>query len=171
MYRELLGETFDRLPLVLRRFHGQDAGGSACLVFRVTHGNGWLCRMAAKIARLPRPGDEARGSLHVVIDGDCERWIREVDGRRIETVQHRRDGLLIEETGPLHLGFRVMGSAEGMRFESVGGWFCGLPLASPLTPRVTAIVIGHEESWRVDVRVELPVVGLLIRYEGEVTPE
>jgi len=151
LYRRLLGSAFDTLPPVLRRFHDQEAGGSARLAFQVSHGNGWLCRAAAKIARLPRPGNEVRGFLRVVVKGDRERWIREVDGRRIETVQWR--------------------GRDGMRFRSARGWFGGLPLPPPLLPRVTAIVTGRKASWWVTVRVELPLLGLLMLYEGEAIPE
>src|SRR5437763_15764811 len=74
LYRRLLGDAFDTLPPVLRRFHDQEAGGAACLIFRVSHGKGWLCRGGARIARLPKPEVEARGDLRVVIEGDQERW-------------------------------------------------------------------------------------------------
>jgi hypothetical protein len=171
LYRRLLEDAFDTLPPVLRRFHDQEAGGAARLALAVSHGNGWLCRLAAQRARLPKAGAGARGHLQVVIEGDRERWIREIAGRRIETLQWRRDNLLVEETGPLRLGFQVIGDAAGMRFTSVRSWACGLPLPSLLAPRVTAIVTGQDDGWWVEVRVELPVLGLLMRYEGEVTPE
>jgi hypothetical protein len=170
LYRRLLGDAFDSLPPAVRRFHDQEAGGEACLAFRVSHGKSWPCRVGAALARLPRPSADARGRLRVVVEGDRERWIREIDGRRIETVQRQRDDLLLEEAGPLRLGLRVVGSSEGMRFTSVRGWLCGLPLPSAMAPRVTAVVTGREDGWWVDVRVDLPVLGLLLRYEGEVTP-
>jgi hypothetical protein len=171
LYRRLLGDAFDTLPPVLRRFHAQEAGGSARLVFEVSHGNGGLSRAAAKIGRLPRPGAKVRGSLRVVVEGERERWIREVGGRRVETLQWRADGRLIEATGLLRLGFEVNGDADGLRFRSVRGWLGGLPLPPPLLPKVTASIVGREASWWVTVRVELPVLGLLMQYEGEAIPE
>jgi hypothetical protein len=170
LYRRLLGDAFDSLPPAVQRFHDQVAGGEACLVFRFSGGKSWLCRAGAAIARLPKAGTETRGWLRVQVEGNRERWIREIGGRRLETVQGEQHGLLVESTGPLRLGFRVAGSSDGMRFTCVRGWFCGLPLPTPMAPRVTAAVVGREDGWWVNVRVELPVMGLLLRYEGEVTP-
>jgi hypothetical protein len=171
LYRRLLGGAFDTLPAVLRCFHEQEAGGSARLVFHVSHGDAWLCRAAAKIARLPEPGAEVRGCLRVVVEGERERWVREMDGRRIETLQWHADGRLVEATGLLRLGFEVTGDADGLRFRSVRGWLGGLPLLPPLLPKVTASIVGQRAGWWVTVRVELPVLGLLMQYEGEAIPE
>lgn len=171
LYRQLLGEAFDSLPPVLRRFHDREAGSTACLTLRVSHGRGWLCRAAAALGRLPRQSDGTSGRLQVVTRGDCEHWIRDMGGRRIETLQRSQDGLLVEKTGLLRLGFRLYGDGEGMRLTSVRGWFLGLPMPSRLTPRVTAVARGQQDAWLVDVRIELPMVGLLMQYEGKVTPE
>jgi hypothetical protein len=171
LFRKLLGDTFDKLPPVLRRFHDDETGGTACLEFQVSHGKGRLSRGLAKIARLPKPSDSSRGRMKVMVEGRCERWVREINGRRFETRQWRADNLLIEETGLLRLGFEVIADAAGLRFHSVRGWLAKLPLPPPLLPRVTAIIIGREASWWVTVRVELPLLGLLMQYEGEATPE
>ncbi len=57
-----------------------------------------------------------------------------------------------------------------MRLQSVRGWFYALPLLPILTPRVEAVVTGQRHAWHVHVRIELPLLGTLAGYEGEVTP-
>jgi len=173
LYRRLLGETFQTLPPVLRDFHGLPGGGSARGIFCVTRGKGWLCRALADRMRLPPQGDIVALQLRVVVEGDQERWVRRFDGVRFQTVQSARAGLLIETAGPLRFGFRVAAGPECLRFEQVRGWLYGLPLPHALMPRVmaTATATAREASWAVDVGVELPLIGLLARYSGEMVPE
>jgi hypothetical protein len=170
LYRRLLGEAFDSLPPVLRGFHDREKGGSATGIFSVVHGKGRLRGMLARLGRLPDPGRAIPVRLWVVTEGPRERWIREIGHRRLETVQWIGQGLLIEVAGPFRCGYQVDASREGMRLRSVRGWFYGLPLPPVLTPRVEAVVTAHGDAWHLNVRIELPLLGLLAGYEGEVTP-
>jgi hypothetical protein len=171
LYRRILGDAFESLPPVLQRFHGPGSEASAHILFQIHHGKGRLCRLLTKLARFPDPGDAVCGQVRVVAEGDRERWIREFAGRHIETVQWEQNGLLVEGAGALQFGFRVAGDGSGMRMECVRGWFCRLPLPRPLPPRVEAVAVGQEDSWWVRVRIAAPVVGLLLGYEGTVTPQ
>src|SRR4051794_344293 len=42
LYRRILGERFEALPEVLRRFHDAPGGGRARGSFRIERGRGWL---------------------------------------------------------------------------------------------------------------------------------
>jgi Domain of unknown function (DUF4166) len=170
LYRRILGEAFDALPPVLRRFHDQESGGSASGAFCVIHGKGWLARRLARLGRLPEPGSAVPVRLRVVTEGPRERWVREVGGRRLETLQWDRQGLLVEAAGPFRCGFRGDAGPEGMRLRSVRSWFRALPLPSALAPRIEAVVAAREDAWHVRVRIVLPLLGLLAGYEGEITP-
>lgn len=169
LYRRLLGEAFETLPPVLRRFHGLAGDKAARGVFSVTRGKGRLRSTLADLMRLPAHGARVAVRLRVVVEG--ERWVREFDGILFQTVQWARAGLLIETAGPLRFGFQVVASPEGLRFEQKRGWLYGLPLPRALTPQIRAEATAGEVSWTIDVRVAAPCVGLLARYYGEVTPE
>jgi Domain of unknown function (DUF4166) len=171
LYRRLLGETFEALPAVLRDFHGLPGGGAARGVLCVTRGKGWLCRALADRMRLPPQGDRVAVRLRVVVEDDRERWVRDFDGVRMETIQWVHAGLLIEAAGPLRAGLRVVAGPEGLRFELARAWLGVLPLPRALMPHSTAEAMAQEGGWRIDVRVEAPVIGLLVRYRGEVMPE
>ncbi len=170
LYRRILGEAFDTLPPVLRRFHDQECGGSASGTFCVIHGKGWLCRRLARLGRLPDPGSAVPVRLRVVSEGPRERWIREIGGRRLETLQWGHHGLLVEAVGPFRSGYRVDAGPEGMRLRSVRGWLYALPIPSALAPRIEAVVAAPGNAWHVRVRIVLPLLGLLAGYEGEITP-
>jgi hypothetical protein len=171
LYRRLLGEAFETLPGALRDFHDLPGGGAACGALCVTRGKGWLCQALADRMRLPPPGGRVAIRLLVLVEGDRERWVRQFDGNLFETTQWMLAGLLIEAAGPFRFGFRVIAGPEGLRFEQVRGWLYGLPLPRALTPRIMAMATAREASWAIDVGVQLPFVGLLVRYRGEMRPE
>jgi hypothetical protein len=171
LYRRLLGEAFETLPAVLRDFHSLPHGGTARGLCSVARGKGWLCNALADRMRLPPHGDRVAVRLRVVVEDDRERWVRDFDGVRMETVQWAHSGLLIEAAGSLRAGFRVVAGPEGLRFGLARAWLCGLPLPRALMPRATAEARARERGWLLDVRVEAPFIGLLAAYRGEVTTE
>lgn len=171
LYRRLLGEAFGTLPAALREFHDGADGGAARGVLCVTRGKGWLRNALADRMRLPPHGDRVAVRLRVVVEDDRERWVRDFDEVRMETVQWAGSGLLIEAAGPLRAGFRVVAGPDGLRFGLARAWLCGLPLPRVLMPRTTAEARARERGWLLDVQVEAPFIGLLAAYHGEVTAE
>jgi hypothetical protein len=171
LYRRALGGAFDTLPPVLHRFHDQPNGGCARGAGRVTWGEGWLPRAIAALARMPRPGDSVSIHLRVVVEGERERWVRQFDGRPFATAQWLQDGLLVEAVGPFRLGFVLVATPETLRFELVRCWLFAFPVPPALRVRVEAVMTARPQSWWVDVRVDVPLLGRLVRYEGEVVPE
>lgn len=126
--------------------------------------------LAADLLSLPRAGECVPLRLEIRAERKRERWIRYFDGQRLETVQWQQKGLLVEAAGPLRFGFRVEADQTGMRFTSLECRLLFLPLPGPIAPRITAIVVGQETCWIIDMRIEAPLLGLLARYEGEVAP-
>jgi hypothetical protein len=170
LYRRVLGDALEELPPALRHFHARETGGEATGALHVTVGQGWLWIVAAAMLRLPAPADRLPMRLQVVVQGERERWVREIGGRQMITVQEARDGLLIESFGSLRVAFRLVAKGETLRFESDRCWLGPAPLPAWLAPRIEAISEGRPDGWWVRVRVEAPCIGLLLAYEGEVTP-
>ncbi len=170
LYRRILGDAFDTLPPVLRGFHDREKGGWASGLFFVVHGEGWLCGALARLGRLSDRGTGIPVRLRVVVEGQQERWIREMGAPRFETRQWQERGLLVEAVGPFRFGYQIVAGPEGIQLRSARAWLAGLPLPAALAPRVEAVVTGQGDTWHVRVRIELPVLGLLAGYGGEVTP-
>lgn len=171
LYRQTLGADFESLPDVLRHFHESPSAATASGILHISRGQGWARRTLATLMRLPSPGENVPAHLHVQVDKHGERWIRRFGSLRLVTWQYYQKGLLIETAGPLRFGFHVTADAAGMQFETVRCWFLSLPLPLFLAPRVFAQVTGKGASWWIDVRIEVPVLGILTHYEGEVTPQ
>jgi hypothetical protein len=100
LYRRILGARFDELPEVLRRFHGTPGGGRARGTLQVKRAGGPLRNGLASLLGLPRTGTDVSVRLEVEIEGDRERWVRNFQGQRLETVQWARGDLLMESYGP-----------------------------------------------------------------------
>jgi hypothetical protein len=170
LHRRLLGEAFETLPPVLRRFHGAEQGGTARGILCVTRG-GWLASRLAAILRLPEAGGAVPLRLRVTVEGERERWRRWFGDRCLESVQWEQDGLLVEAAGLLRLGYRVTAEPGGMRFECRRLWLGALPLPARMAGRTRAVLTAGEQSWHVRVEVTAPLVGRLLTYEGEIISE
>jgi hypothetical protein len=125
------------------------------------------------LLRLPAAGESVPVDLQVRTVDRVQTWVRRYGTHRIETRQWIRGGLLVEAAGPYRMGFRLAADSRGLRFTFVRAWLCGLPLPGFLALKVEAEAscAADAESWHIDVRISGPMLGLLARYEGEVTPE
>jgi len=171
LYRQTLGDAFEGLPPVLKRFHEQPSEAMACGTFQVIRGKGWIRGVLATLLHLPPPGERVPVVLHVQMLGEVESWTRKFDTLHLVTRQWLQDGLLMEAAGPMRFGFRMTADATGMRFEFARCWFVGIPLPSALSPQVNATVSEYEEGWWLQVRIDFPLLGMLTRYEGKVTSQ
>lgn len=144
-------------------------------VFRVARGGGWLARLVGWVLRLPAAGASRSIALCVERSPGEERWIRDFGGQLLRSVQWREGELLIEEMNLVQCCFRLEVEGGELRFRQVGakvglrGWTIPLPRA--LWPRVEGRARGEGAEVAVAVKIEAPVVGLLVSYEGRVRPE
>jgi hypothetical protein len=82
-----------------------------------------------------------------------------------------RCGLLIEQAGPTHFGFAIDVLNGGMVFRSIHVWLFGIELPASLAPSIHATAIPTNTGWKAAVRMSMPLLGPLLDYEGEVTPQ
>jgi len=167
---QALGPAFDRLPLAIRVMHGAFAPRVAIGRGDVTLGPGRLARLLAWSMRLPQPGLDQPLTVRFAPVRDRERWIRQFGRHRFASLLRSRDGLLIEQAGPLRVAMRPIPAPDGLTLELVRAWLCGVPLPRRLAPRFTACMRAPECLYRFDVAVSLPLVGPLIRYAGWLAP-
>ena len=179
LYPRLLGSQWPTLGAAVRSLHLLPGGGTlrASGCFRVRWGRSPAAAALARLLRLPRPADRVPTSLSVASGGDGELWRRVFGDRELSTLQQDGgDGLLVERLGWLELRFRLVVSGPALRYEPAGAalrfgpWAVALP--RPLAPTVHAgEAPGDGEKTCVSVEVTLPVVGLLLSYDGWMRPE
>ncbi len=169
LYRRLLGDAFDRLPPALRDFHDVERERCFQATFRITHGKGWLRSLFRKVGGLPRAGEAVLMKLRVTPEGQRERWRRDFEGHKLESVQWERAGLMVEAFGPWRLGFRLHVEGPALRLELHKVWFCGLRWPLWLGPSGSGVEIGQDDGCAIVARATAPLVGFLVQYEGVVT--
>jgi hypothetical protein len=70
--------------------------------------------------------------------------------------------------GPMRFAFELIANETSVQFKLIRAWFCLIPLPRFLAPRLEAIETACECGWDVLVQFSLPLLGMLIRYEGRV---
>jgi hypothetical protein len=171
LYRRLLGSRFDELPGALRRFHDASGGGRARGVLEVERGRGPIRNVVASLMGFPRAGVNLPVVLEVTVQGDRERWCRRFPKKTVTSMQWDRDQLLIERFGPYSFSCSLKLEGADMVYEFRQAWLAGLPLPLWFLPRAEGIASGDEKGWRVLVRIFVPGLGQILRYEGRVEPE
>lgn len=176
LYERLVGEGWRELDEPVRRFH-RCARGSG--VFAVRRGEGRVARLVARLLGLPEGGEAVPLLLSVEPrSGGGERWRRSFAGREFVTEQGEHEGaLMAERTGPCELLFRLKAEGGALIYRQERAALC----VGSLRVRLPALLAPRVEAWeradvagggvRVSVRVEAPLCGPLISYEGLVRTE
>jgi hypothetical protein len=176
LYQRLMGSSWSDLAAPVRSMHGTSSTVWACGRFRIDYGPHPAARLLARVLRLPHPSAAADTRLVVSAHGERELWERTFDGRRFATRQYPRHDELAERFGVLQFRFRLRVLAGGLlyvqRQAAVLCWPVRLPIPALCAPRVEAREDpAGLKRVRVDVRVFLPGIGLLISYAGTVDVE
>ncbi|MEA3211806.1 MAG: hypothetical protein QOE70_4863 [Chthoniobacter sp.] len=174
LYPRILGEAWWSLAEPVRAAHalGEKRGR-----FRVSHGTNWLARRLARWSRLPREVGLTETVLNISADGDGQQWHRRFGADTLTTTQWRADsGFLIERFREWELSFALRVEAAALVFEQRAAWLRLGPLCVrvPLrcAPRVQAQAAADgPDRVGILVTVTLPLVGILITYEGHLEVE
>jgi len=172
LYRRVMGEEFDRLPPILRQFHGSLTGGSVSGSVRVFRGGGVIGRRFGGLAGWPESGESVPIRLEVRVEGGKERWVRWFgDDDRTETRQWDDDGLLVEEAFPFRFRFQLItdGTSLELRQHDVK-LLALLPFPDFVSPQYHARMTAGDNGWDVRVSVRAPLIGRVLEYTGFVTP-
>jgi hypothetical protein len=165
LFRRIAGASYDTLPAAVlavhegafpRRFTGQSS---------VERGSSLLGRLLGAISSLPPAAESMPVSIVITEARDGERWARDFDGHPLVSRMFSHEGLLAERVGPntFHFELAVVDAALVWRLVRVRSLGLPLPVSwFTVLPRESA----EEGRYRFDVRVELPVVGLLVHYRG-----
>jgi hypothetical protein len=171
LYRRILGERFETLPEVLRRFHDTPGGGRARGSMRIERPPGTLRNGVASLLHFPAAGDFVPVRLEVAVVGNRERWTRWFGEQRLETVQWAQGELLMEAAGPVSFSSVLILEGSSLNYLFQRAWFWRVPIPRWLAPEVVGRAAAGEKGWHVDVRIKAPLLGELVHYQGWMEPQ
>src|SRR5689334_15359720 len=114
LYRHLLGDAWNALPLPLRQMHELPYAGITPMADGtavVERGRGVLARLVAAVFGFPPAGREIPVNVQFEVRGAREIWRRTFAGRSFSSTQEAGQGriahLLCERFGPLAIGIAL----------------------------------------------------------------
>ncbi|MBK6434767.1 MAG: DUF4166 domain-containing protein [Rhodanobacteraceae bacterium] len=167
IFLRLLGPQAEALPACVRRLHaakrpaefrGRAVAGAA---------RSRLARLCAWVAGLPRADGEI--DVRVVLTSPApgvEVWTRKFGRSTFRSTLRAVGDELHEQLGPVRIRFRLHGDAAGIVWVPLGIDVLRLPLPLALLSGVRARESERDGRYRFDVAASLPLIGLIVRYDG-----
>ena len=170
LYRRMLEKSWLDLPDSVRRMHGDTSTrkwrGRAC----VMRGTNPIAKLIGALFRFPRASTDVGVTVEFRRAHGRETWIRDFDGRRFSSVQYQGcggyDGLLCERFGPFTFGLGTVVDNGRLRLPMRRWSLLGMRLPLWLAPRGDTFEFDDDGTFRFHVDIGLPLIGLLVRYEG-----
>jgi hypothetical protein len=164
---------FGRLPEPIRIIHSRQRCASAsgrCDVDRSVNPVALLIRA---LFRMPRAGHDLPVTVRFIARGGTEQWERDFAGRvmRSRLSRARIPGEITERFGAFAFTIRLRWDGTRLHYQIVKGKLFGIRLPRALLPQVVAFEQVEEDRFQFDVRLTLPLVGLLAHYRGWLVPD
>jgi hypothetical protein len=177
-YERLLEDDWKKLPEIIRDFHQTGASLTASGDFRVMRGTNPIARLLAALAMLPPEEESVRLRLVVTSIGNGEIWAREFGTWRMASAQREAaPRTLGERFGMMELYFRLEADNGVLRYVDSGAALNIGPIRIRLPGALAPHGAGSEtvsqdgKGIEAKIRMSLPLVGLLIAYEGVIHVE
>jgi hypothetical protein len=174
LYRRILGSAWAGLAPQIRELHsvtGESVFIGRC---RVERGRNPLSMLVATMIGLPRAGEDQEVIVTLTAEGNGERWVRCIGGRRFQSLQRpghgRSDGLVRESFGPVCVHMALVVDGVNLRYVLRRWTLFGMPLPLSLGPQSHASESVEDGKFRFDVEIRHPLTGFIVRYRGLLSP-
>ena len=173
LYRRILGDAWEMLPVPLREMHDLQRDLTVEGVAAIDRGANPLVRFIASLFRFPAAGTDVPVRVDFKRADGIEVWRRSFSGRGFLSTQAagrgRWDKLIVERFGPFAFGLAVVLEADRLDLV-LGRWSClGLPLPLSWAPQGRAYEAGEGGRFNFHVEIGHPWTGLIVRYRGWLT--
>ena len=173
LFPAVLGNSFKQLHPAVARFHGAGPGARAEGLFRVTRGNGPFSYAMGWIMGLPRAAAALPVTLQITACPRGEPWNRKFGTQSFHSQMWEEGGRLIEAIGFTRFAFQLREEAGALVFRTIGCKVIGLSMPKCVWPQIQ-VCAGpsntapeSHEVFSILVTLSLPLLGLVVKYEGE----
>lgn len=171
LFQQALGAAFYTLPEAVRRLHAVRGTARYAGIASVERGRNPLARLCARIAGLPKAMREVPTTVEFIAGPARETWRRDFGGARMQTRFAFKSGLLRERLGPLQFRYRLHPGSDALWWQVAGVRVFGLlPLPAGWFDGVRCRERERDGRYEFLVEARLPLVGLVVRYEGWLAP-
>ncbi|MEM9099073.1 MAG: DUF4166 domain-containing protein [Pseudomonadota bacterium] len=171
-FQRALGASWANLPPSLQEFHRSAEPRIYQGQADITRGQNQLARLIASLFRFPPAGRQVPVTVTITPDGDGEIWARQFATHQLRSHIHSpKPGEIVERFGPFAFTLPLELTEDGLSLPVAYGSILGLPLPKALLPRSEAKEIATPNGFRFDIRLSLPLLGLMVHYQGSLTPQ
>lgn len=159
-----LGGHYGLLDPLVKKAHT----GSTRLEGRVTVQRGnWLANIICHIFSMPAACDDCQLTVKGEHSLDEMSWNR-CFGDFVMNSHFEREGQqLVEVLGPIRMNLILTVEQGALVYTLVKASLFGIPIPLFLAPKVIAEEAQVDEIYRFKVNVSMPLIGLLVRYGGD----
>ena len=171
LFQQALGAAFFNLPARVRQLHALRGSVRYAGIANIERGRNPLARLCARIAGLPGAMRDVPITVEFTADARGETWRRDFGGTRMQSRLAFKDGLLRERIGPLQFRHALLANAGAIWWRVDGVRVFGLlPLPAGWFRGVRCREHEEDDRYQFSIDARLPLVGLVICYEGWLLP-
>ena len=169
MYEHVMGDRFGRLAPEIQMFHR--LAGKHTLHGRVeVHApTGFLAKLLATLLGTPRSANQGEIRFELHAHPESETWTRHFPSKTMSSHPQLVDSQLVEKLGVARLMFELTENQGQLNMHLCRLYFLGVPCPAWLMPHVLAEETGRAGCLHFRVRAEVPGVGLVASYQGDLT--
>ncbi|WP_422037712.1 DUF4166 domain-containing protein [Roseibium sp.] len=173
LFQRALGAHFGDLPRAVRDLHTVTDRSTWQGRARVTRGRSAIGNLICRLVGFPPEADDIPVSVTIERRGDTEFWCRDFGGKSFTSVLYLRDnterGHITERFGVMAFDIDLHLVDDRLEFPVTHGRILGVPLPKAVLPVSEAGEFETDDRFHFDVRVSLPGIGDLVRYQGRLS--
>ena len=170
LFQSCLGPAFDELPDQIRDLHHVVGRKNWSGEASVARGTGLLARLIAWVFLFPKANEHVPVRVTMDRTDTSEVWVRRFGAQDFHselTPDPHVTGRMWERFGIFTFAIDFDADSEGLAYPVAKGRFLGVPLPRFLLPRSdTKEAVNSDGRATFSVRLSMPVVGLIVHYEG-----
>ena len=174
LYQRILGDAWRSLAPPIRELHSVTCESVFTGRCRVERGRNPLSVLAAAMIGFPKAGPDQDVSVTLTVERDGERWVRRIGGHRFSSLQYRgrgrSDWLVRERFGPVCVHMALVVEGTTLQYVIRRWTLFGIPLPLWLGPQSRASESVEDGRFRFDVEIRHPLTGLIVKYQGLLSP-
>lgn len=172
----VLGEDYAELPAALQDLHSVATQRNWYGEASIQRGRGVFASIAGWIGGFPPESTQTRVEIEMIRTPDGETWIRKFGSKSFRSSlrigQYRGRTVLMEQFGLFRFAIDLSRDGDRLRFPVLAVHVVGLALPKILRPiSDTSEFVDAEGRPCFDVRITLPIGGLVAHYSGWLEPE